>query len=200
MPDYWETNFDERSGFVPCQTPWGRWWQTVAEVHVEVDVPPGTRAKFIQVSVKPSHIRAVVLDKVIFEGPLFAVVRADEAMWTLEDKKTIHLVMTKADACSKETAWESLLKDDFLADPWTFHEMRKKLDLERFQIENPGFDFSGATLKPGYDKVPDSMIEKWAEKQYAIQEKEIQAKLEEAKEEVTDYIKESSEKSEDGLL
>lgn len=67
MPDYWETNFDERSGFVPCQTKWGRWWQTVAEVHVEVEVPPGTKAKFIQVTVKPSHIQAVVLDKVVFE-------------------------------------------------------------------------------------------------------------------------------------
>lgn len=63
------------------------------------------------------------------------MVRADEALWTLEDKKTVHIVMTKADACSTETAWESLLKDDFLADPWTFHEMKKKLDLERFQIE-----------------------------------------------------------------
>lgn len=34
---------------------------------MEVEVPPGTRAKFIQVTVKPSHIRAVVLDKVVFE-------------------------------------------------------------------------------------------------------------------------------------
>ena len=29
--------------------------------------------------------------------------------------------------------------------------MRKKLDLERFQLENPGFDFSGAKLDKKYE-------------------------------------------------
>ncbi|KAK8719598.1 hypothetical protein OTU49_013925 [Cherax quadricarinatus] len=135
MPDYVETNFDERSGIVPCTVPWGRWWQTVAEVHIEVDVPEGTKSKLIQVDVKPSHIKVVLLDKVIFEGRLYAVVRADETVWTLEDKRMLHIAMTKADACSKETLWEGLLTDNFLADPWTILEMRKKLDLERFQIE-----------------------------------------------------------------
>lgn len=61
----------------------------------------------------------------------------------------------------------------------------------RFSCQNPGFDFSGAELKKGYDKVPDSLIEKWAEKQHAIQEKEIQAKLEETKEAVTENVKKS---------
>lgn len=81
MPDYVETNFDERSGFVPCATPWGRWWQTVAEVHVEVTIPEGTRSKFIQVAVKPSHMKVVVLDKVIIEvsvcGGLSLFLRAE---------------------------------------------------------------------------------------------------------------------------
>ncbi|XP_063603671.1 nudC domain-containing protein 2-like [Penaeus indicus] len=172
MPDYVETNFDERSGFVPCATPWGRWWQTVAEVHVEVTLPEGTRSKFIQVTVKPSHMKVVVLDKVIIEGSLFAVVRTDETIWTIEDKKILHIAMTKADACTKETVWGGLLKDDYLADPWTLHEMRKKLDLERFQIENPGFDFSGAQLKKAYDKPKGSEIEEWEEKQKGKQEAE----------------------------
>ncbi|XP_064105694.1 nudC domain-containing protein 2-like isoform X1 [Macrobrachium nipponense] len=171
MPDYVETNFDERSGIVPCTTPWGRWWQTVAEVHVEVKVPEGTRSKFIQVTVRPSHLKVVVLNEVIFEGPLFSVVRSDESVWTLEDKKLIHLVLSKADVCSKETVWEGLLKEEFLADPWTVHEMRKKLDLERFQIENPGFDFSGASLQKGYDHVPGTALQKWEEKQKDIAEK-----------------------------
>ncbi|KAG7173294.1 NudC domain-containing protein 2-like, partial [Homarus americanus] len=141
MPDYVETNFDEKSGIVPYKAPWGRWWQTVAEVHAEVDIPAGTKSKFIQVTVKPSHIKVVVLDKVIIEvsktsmGKLYAVVRTDETVWTLEDKKILHIVLSKADACSKETLWEGLLADDFLADPWTAQEMRKKLDLERFQID-----------------------------------------------------------------
>ena len=61
--------------------------------------------------------------------------RTDDSIWTLEDKKIIHIVLTKADATTKETTWEGLMKDEYLADPWTIHEMRKKLDLERFQIE-----------------------------------------------------------------
>lgn len=71
----------------------------------------------------------------ISQGSLFAVVRTDETIWTIEDKKILHIAMTKADACTKETVWGGLLKDEYLADPWTLHEMRKKLDLERFQIE-----------------------------------------------------------------
>lgn len=66
-----------------------------------------------------------------------------------------------------------------------------RLQYNCFSCQNPGFDFSGAALKKGYDKVPDSMIEKWAEKQHAIQEKEIQAILDETKEEVTENVKDS---------
>ncbi|XP_047477580.1 nudC domain-containing protein 2-like [Penaeus chinensis] len=115
-------------------------------------------------------MKVVVLNKVIIEGSLFAVVRTDETIWTIEDKKILHIALTKADACTKETVWEGLLKDDYLADPWTLHEMRKKLDLERFQIENPGFDFSGAQLKKSYDKPKGSEIEEWEKKQKEKQE------------------------------
>lgn len=66
-----------------------------------------------------------------------------------------------------------------------------RLQDNHFSCQNPGFDFSGAALKKGYDKVPDSLIEKWAERQHAIQEKEIQAKLDETKEAVTENVEES---------
>ena len=59
----------------------------------------------------------------------------DEMVWTLEDRKLIHIVLAKADCNVRETIWEGLLKDEFHADPWKVLEMRKKLDLERFQIE-----------------------------------------------------------------
>ncbi|XP_050690034.1 nudC domain-containing protein 2-like [Eriocheir sinensis] len=175
MPDYVETNFDERSGFVPCETEWGRWWQTVAEVHVDVKVPEGTRSKVIQVEVRPSHIKVEVAGKMVFEGTLFGVVRGDETVWTLEDRKLVRIVMTKADTNTKENVWEGLLKERFLADPFVLHEMRKKLDLERFQMENPGFDFSGANLKKSYDKVPNSILQQWEEKKKKQQQEETGA-------------------------
>ncbi|CAO2628931.1 NudC domain-containing protein 2 [Lemmus lemmus] len=37
--------FEEHSGVVPCVTPWGQWYQTLQEVFIEVQVPPGTRVQ-----------------------------------------------------------------------------------------------------------------------------------------------------------
>uniref|UniRef100_A0A8B9IUJ7 NudC domain containing 2 n=1 Tax=Amazona collaria TaxID=241587 RepID=A0A8B9IUJ7_9PSIT len=48
--------FEERSGVVPCGTPWGRWYQTLEEVFIEVQVPPGTRAKDICCNLQSQHI------------------------------------------------------------------------------------------------------------------------------------------------
>lgn len=49
---HWSTSmsvhFDERSGVVPCKTPWGCWYQTMEEVFIEVGVPHGTSAKEVR--------------------------------------------------------------------------------------------------------------------------------------------------------
>ncbi|EDO28204.1 predicted protein [Nematostella vectensis] len=67
----------------------------------------------------------------------------------IEDKKLLRIVLVKSgrDAAN---CWKSLLADQYLADPWVFNEMEKKLTLERFQKENPGFDFSGAEVTGNY--------------------------------------------------
>ena len=67
MPRFTETNFDERSGFVPCKTSWGFWYQTVAEVHVEINVEPGTLSKQIKVDLTPTFISVKICDKLIFK-------------------------------------------------------------------------------------------------------------------------------------
>ena len=60
----------------------------------------------------------------------------DEAVWTIEDKSTLNIVLPKADYSKKEIIWEALFVDGrYKPDPLTLHEMRKKLDLENFQIE-----------------------------------------------------------------
>lgn len=60
----------------------------------------------------------------------------DETVWTVEDNKLLNIVLAKADVASKDEIWESLLEADmYKPDPLTLHEMRKKMDLERFQIE-----------------------------------------------------------------
>jgi len=85
------------------------------------------------------YYRDIVHSPIVFvqQGNLFRKVHADETMWTIEDDGTLlNIVLAKADFIKKEIVWESLMEDgSFRADPIIYHEMRKKLDLEKFQIE-----------------------------------------------------------------
>jgi len=61
------SDFDDRSGIVACVTPWGRWWQTVDDLTVEVNVPDGCRAKEIQCSVTPHSLSLAVKGNTVFK-------------------------------------------------------------------------------------------------------------------------------------
>ncbi|KXJ14356.1 nudC domain-containing protein 2 [Exaiptasia diaphana] len=144
-------NFDERSGVIYSNTPWGRWAQTIEDVFIEIDVPCGTRGKNIQCDIKINNLTCVVRDKEIIKGKLFGRVIPDESVWTLEDQTLIRIVLVKSEQ-NPAKGWKSLLVDQYQVDPFTFNEMEKKLTLERFQKENPGFDFSGADVSGNYSK------------------------------------------------
>jgi len=58
-------------------------------------------------------------------------------------------VLTKG---SKGVTWRSLIRGHTAVDEYTASEVQKSLMLERFQAENPGMDFSGATFNGA---VPD---------------------------------------------
>ncbi|XP_071120449.1 nudC domain-containing protein 2-like isoform X1 [Mytilus edulis] len=142
-------NFDEKSGIIPCNTPWGKWLQTVEDVFVEVLVPEGTKCKEISINIQTKTIKVVVSGKEVFSGDLHKAVHADEAVWTLEDKKLIRICLPKVHSTAGN-CWKSLLKSQYEADPSTFDQMEQKLTLEKFQNENPGFDFSGASITGNY--------------------------------------------------
>jgi hypothetical protein len=61
------SHFDEKSGVVACQTPWGRWWQTVHEVHLEVKLPEITKAKQIGIKCKTREFECIVCGEVILK-------------------------------------------------------------------------------------------------------------------------------------
>ncbi|EPY73070.1 hypothetical protein CB1_047321006 [Camelus ferus] len=63
--------FEERSGVVPCGTPWGQWYQTLEEVFIEVQVPPGTRAQDIQCGLQSRHVSLAVGGREILKNPGF---------------------------------------------------------------------------------------------------------------------------------
>lgn len=58
--------FDEKSGIVPCNTEWGRWWQTVDEVHIEVQLSASIKSKDVKVNVTNSSITCQILEKTLF--------------------------------------------------------------------------------------------------------------------------------------
>lgn len=137
-----------------CSTPWGRWWQTVGEVFVEVEVPKGTRGRDVQVEITPTHVSCTVRGKSLFSGNLRRTVVADESTWTIEEQQRLLMLLVKTEPANSEKVWESLLEGQYAPDPLVMHEMMKKLDLEKFQIENPGFDFSNAQLDKAYERIP----------------------------------------------
>lgn len=145
-------DFEERSGIVSQETPWGRWYQSVTDVTVEVNLTSGTRGREVQVDIQPSTIHCSVRGSQIFQGGLCETVLADESTWTIEDSQLLRILLVKAGG--RREYWPSLLRGQFQADPFTLHSMRQKLDLERYQLENPGFDFSGATLDKKYEDWP----------------------------------------------
>lgn len=60
-------HFEERSGVVPCKTPWGSWYQTMEEVFIEVNVPHGTSAKEVKCHLGTRDIDLDVKGKEIFK-------------------------------------------------------------------------------------------------------------------------------------
>lgn len=64
------SNFDEKAGVVSHATDFGKWYQTVAEVTIIIDLEPGTRGKEVQVTILPRKLKCVVKGRVIIEVSL----------------------------------------------------------------------------------------------------------------------------------
>ena len=60
-------HFDEKSGYIPCKTDWGQWWQNNEEVYIEVNLPQGTAARDIKCSFAPKHLKVSVKGKTVIE-------------------------------------------------------------------------------------------------------------------------------------
>eukprot|EP00118_Oscarella_pearsei_P010852 m.68857 g.68857 ORF g.68857 m.68857 type:complete len:153 (+) comp35562_c0_seq1:403-861(+) len=141
-------NFDEKAGLVKSATPWGLWSQTMDEVIIEVQVEEGTRGRDVACDIKPNQIALNVKGKNIIKGELFRTVIADDCVWTV-DRRLIRLSLVKSSRQVK-SCWESLLKGQYPLDPLTMQNTQKKMALEKYQREHPGFDFSGAEVTGNY--------------------------------------------------
>eukprot|EP00090_Calanus_glacialis_P003651 TRINITY_DN12683_c0_g1_i1.p1 TRINITY_DN12683_c0_g1~~TRINITY_DN12683_c0_g1_i1.p1 ORF type:complete len:145 (-),score=22.25 TRINITY_DN12683_c0_g1_i1:78-512(-) len=139
------SDFEAKSGRVAHFTDWGSWSQTVQDVTVEVFLEKGTRGKEVQVDIQAGGIECKVRGKLVFKGTFCEKVSTDESTWTIEDQKLLRIFLCKSGRGMVQ-CWPSLLEKQFEPDSLTLKKMGEKLELERYQMEHPGFDFSGAKL------------------------------------------------------
>lgn len=65
------------------------WTQTLDDLQIMFDLPPGSRAKDVICDIKTKSIKVVVQSKVLLSAPLPKRVKADESYWTLDDSSSV---------------------------------------------------------------------------------------------------------------
>lgn len=113
------------------------------DVNVYVDAPEGCRAKDLEVQLKKDGVRLALRGNPPYLDHRWSEpIRTSDSCWTLEDG-VITLVLAKRE---RGKTWKSLLLGQEQFDAVKESQERRRLLLERFQRENPGFDFSDAEV------------------------------------------------------
>lgn len=126
----WEQSLDEINIFINLES------KTVNKNDLDIDI----QSKRIKIGLKGK--------KSFMEGELFAVINKESSYWFIEDN-ILHILLTKA---NKGEIWNKVFKDHKNLSPIDEENAKKQILLERFQLENPGFDFSSASFN---GEVPD---------------------------------------------
>lgn len=133
------------------------WEQTLEEVHIYIKPPkfllpkykdevkknlkPGEEPPKLEVVIKHDHLKIGIKGTNPFiDEDLAKNCTSDESYWMIEDEE-LHIQLQKM---YKGEVWPAVFKGHEAMDALTQQEVQKKLLLERFQQENPGFDFSQA--------------------------------------------------------
>ena len=93
-----------------------------------------------------------LVEKTMFSEKLFSSIVTDESTWTIEEDEGQRFIRIFLVKCIKtpQSCWKSLFQSSCPADPLTLDTMQKRFLQERYQRENPGFDFSGAEVTGNY--------------------------------------------------
>ena len=152
-PGRWETHISlfQYELFIHTSKKINVWIATLIEVNLYIEAPPRARAADFDIQIKTKHLSIGLKgsDKRFIDEVIFSKVDTSESSWYL-DSGILHIVLIKA---HRGEAWEAALMgrhydgksgSDGHVDPMTKEKMKEKLMLERFQEENPGFDFRDA--------------------------------------------------------
>jgi hypothetical protein len=126
------------------------WDQNLDEVNVYIPAPPNRPASSFKINIQPQILQVGIKhhDRFFIDERTFSKVDQSESSWYLDkDEGEIHVILIKA---HRGLVWESVLVGNEgvastgTVDPLTQEKIRKDMMLERFQEENPGFDFRDA--------------------------------------------------------
>ena len=120
------------------------WDQTVEEVNVYIKVPPGARARDLDVKITSKALRVGIVNTPPYlEHDFEHGIKADDSVWTLDDGE-LHFSLAKT---IRGKAWTAPFSAHATARETPENDAdAKRLMLDRFQMENPGFDFSDAAF------------------------------------------------------
>ncbi|CAK4082697.1 unnamed protein product [Aphanomyces euteiches] len=123
------------------------WEQSLEEVNLFIRPPPGITASHLDCKITPTHLTLGLKGSVdrFLDHEFSSQVVADESYWMLVgriiDGGELNINLQKM---KKGMTWDCVFVGHGELDPLTKGEVQKKILLERFQQENPGFDFSNA--------------------------------------------------------
>eukprot|EP01039_Chlorochromonas_danica_P002710 gene2710-2960_t len=87
------------------------WTQSLSEVAIYVEAPPGVRSRDVQCVIRPTHLSLTVAGQRLIEGALEEAVRSQESLWTISQGKAGELpqvVITLEK--TRETWWKSVIQ------------------------------------------------------------------------------------------
>ncbi|XP_047334657.1 protein BOBBER 1-like [Impatiens glandulifera] len=118
------------------------WVQSLQEVTINIPVPLGTKSRFIVCEIKKNHFKVGLKGQPpVLDGELFQSVKVDDCFWSLEDQKTVSVLLTKQDQMSW---WKYLVKGEPEIDTQKVEPESSKLsDLDpetRTTVEKMMFD------------------------------------------------------------
>lgn len=135
------------------------WSQTLKEVSVMVPVPPGTKARQLDVNIRRDHLRVGIKgEKPIIDGALSEAVKVEDCMWNVLDN-TIELTLSKVDGMHW---WRSVV----VGDP--------EINTQKVDPENSGL----GDLDPETRQTVEKMMFDQRQKQMGLPTSEEQKKQE----------------------
>ncbi|XP_010262850.1 PREDICTED: nudC domain-containing protein 2 isoform X1 [Nelumbo nucifera] len=132
---------EKRHSFVQGGQKVFEWDQTLEEVNIYITLPPNVPTKLFYCKIQSKHVEVGIKgNSPYLNHDLTGPVKTDSSFWTLEDD-IMHITLQKRD---KGQTWSSPISGQGQLDPYSADLEQKRLMLQRFQEENPGFDFSQA--------------------------------------------------------